>query len=120
MDCQISGKWSERTAGGNHTYHTFMNNPQYSIKISPLPGQTSLLADLSITCETTKELSVNIKVVRSDRGRVAEYVLRSSLPSIVLIEIRRYEERDVIGGASQYSYGMASIRTREVQREYQF
>lgn len=50
-----------------------MNNPQYSIKISPLPGPTSLLADLSITCETNKELSVNVKVVRSDGGRVAEY-----------------------------------------------
>ncbi|EPQ32386.1 uncharacterized protein PFL1_00582 [Pseudozyma flocculosa PF-1] len=38
---KVSGSWSGRSAGGNVTHPTFMNNPQYAITISPPPSSSS-------------------------------------------------------------------------------
>lgn len=71
---QVAGKWSERSAGGNHTCATFMNNPQYRIVVSPDIARPNVLAELSITCETAMGTPVNVKLLRGKGERVAEFV----------------------------------------------
>lgn len=51
-----------------------MSNPQYRISLSPLPGRQNVLADLNVVCETSRELSVNAKVVRSGGERISQCV----------------------------------------------
>lgn len=86
----ISGRWLDRTAGGNHTCPTFMNNPQYKIVVQPPPSGVPLdtLGDLDLICATQKDIAINVKILRKGGERVSEF-----------------EERDLIAGTGQYSYG---------------
>ncbi|KAI5480067.1 calcium-dependent cysteine-type endopeptidase [Pseudohyphozyma bogoriensis] len=89
---KLAGRWTERSAGGNHTCPTFMNNPQYRVVLSAAVGGTAdALADLNVVCEAEKEMPVNVKLVRMRGERVSEF-----------------EERDLVAGAAKYSYGRDS------------
>ncbi|KAM0756527.1 cysteine proteinase [Meredithblackwellia eburnea MCA 4105] len=94
----ITGKWSEKAAGGNHTCPTFMNNPQYKITLSSLPDRPSALAELEIRCETAKDCPVNLKLIRSRGDRIAEF-----------------EDRDLVAGSATYSYGLDACHTTDIR-----
>ncbi|KAL8283191.1 hypothetical protein RQP46_005969 [Phenoliferia psychrophenolica] len=89
---EVSGKWLERSAGGNHSTATFMNNPQYRIVLSPVPGKPNLLGQLNATCESSQDLPVNVKLIRARGERVTDF-----------------EERDVLAGTAKYSYGLDMV-----------
>ncbi|BGP04545.1 cysteine protease [Rhodotorula toruloides] len=86
--CEIRGGWSTSTAGGNHTCYTFLNNPQYSLKLSPPPGSSTRTAELHVVAETDKDSPINARVVFGKGER-----------------IDRMEDRDRLAGDASYSYG---------------
>ncbi|SCZ90137.1 BZ3500_MvSof-1268-A1-R1_Chr1-3g01798 [Microbotryum saponariae] len=94
---QIESQWTSKTAGGNHTCPTFYTNPQYSIRLVAPPNKPSARAVLSLTAETSKDVSINVKLVRN-RGERAD----------------RLEERDVVAGSSTYTYGIGSLRHEDL------
>lgn len=56
-----------------------MNNPQYSVVLSPVPGKPNLTGELSVICETSQDSSVNVKLIRARGERVTESVFPSLL-----------------------------------------
>ncbi|BGP21447.1 cysteine protease [Rhodotorula toruloides] len=95
--CEIRGAWTTSTAGGNHTCHTFLNNPQYTLKLSPPPGSTSRTAELHVVAETDKDSPINARVVFGEGERVD-----------------RLEDRDKLAGDASYSYGRSSCSSTSV------
>ncbi|BGP36544.1 hypothetical protein JCM10449v2_000445 [Rhodotorula kratochvilovae] len=92
-----TGAWTTATAGGNHTCHSFFINPQYAVKLAPLPTQPGAKATLEIVGETDKDSPINVKLLYRNGARVADF-----------------ESRDVLAGASTYAYGRDSCSAREV------
>ncbi|CDR35970.1 RHTO0S01e11254g1_1 [Rhodotorula toruloides] len=88
---EIRGGWTTSTAGGNHTCYTFLNNPQYSLKLSPPPGSSTRTAELHVVAETDKDSPINARVVFGKGER-----------------IDRMEDRDLLAGDASYSYGRSS------------
>lgn len=77
----VEGKWTARTAGGNHALPTFMNNPMWRVLIDKESNRanaakaifkaTLMAIDLAGNLETVK--AMNLKLVRADgEGRVYE------------------------------------------------
>ncbi|KAK4332153.1 hypothetical protein RTBOTA2_000306 [Rhodotorula toruloides] len=95
--CGIRGAWTTSTAGGNHTCHTFLNNPQYSLKLSPPPGSSTRTAELHVVAETDKDSPINARVVFGKGER-----------------IDRLEDRDLLAGDASYSYGRSSCSSARV------
>ncbi|BGP28609.1 cysteine protease [Rhodotorula toruloides] len=89
--CEIRGAWTTSTAGGNHTCHSFLSNPQYSLKLSPPPGSSTRTAELHVVAETDKDSPINARVVFGKGER-----------------IDRMEDRDLLAGDASYSYGRSS------------
>ncbi|KAK4055292.1 cysteine protease [Microbotryomycetes sp. JL201] len=87
---QLEGRWDGRTAGGNHSCPTFLNNPQYSLRVLADSSKPSARAqvDLGVHPASGIALSVNVRLVRGGGRRVGDI-----------------EQRDVIAGTSEYSYG---------------
>ena len=71
MTSKIEDKFTQKTAGGNPEYPTFMFNPQYLLRIHGLPRSK---ARTSLMLETQKDLPVNISILWSQGERVFEYV----------------------------------------------
>ncbi|GAA5859581.1 hypothetical protein JCM8547_006151 [Rhodosporidiobolus lusitaniae] len=94
----LQGSWSGSTAGGNHTCCTFLNNPQYVVKLSPPPNtspaaQAAARGELEVVAEMGKDTPVNVKLLYAGGKRVGDF-----------------EDRDIVAGASTYSYGLDSLR----------
>lgn len=66
----MKGSWTALTAGGNHTCPGFVHNPQYRVALATLPGRQGERGELSVTCETTKEVPVNARLIRRKGERV--------------------------------------------------
>lgn len=73
---QFTGSLTSRSSGGNHTYPTFMTNPQYRLQLRPnLTGEGSDKNDRTRVCISAKgprDLPLNVKVIWSDGQRVTE------------------------------------------------
>ncbi|KDE09604.1 hypothetical protein MVLG_00012 [Microbotryum lychnidis-dioicae p1A1 Lamole] len=93
----IESQWTSKTAGGNHSCPTFYTNPQYSIRLVAPPNKPNARAVLSLTAETSKDVSINVKLVWNRGERVD-----------------RLEERDVVAGSSTYTYGIGSLRHEDL------
>ncbi|KAG2015319.1 hypothetical protein CC2G_008602 [Coprinopsis cinerea AmutBmut pab1-1] len=99
-----SGTFTLRTAGGNCTHPTFMINPQYRLVVHPakplsaaLRAQNATTAGagrMTFTLKSSKDIPVNVAVVRSNAGeeRVTELA-----------------ERDLIASSGPYTYGVAKV-----------
>ncbi|GAA6006476.1 hypothetical protein JCM10207_004945 [Rhodosporidiobolus poonsookiae] len=88
----LEGAWAGATAGGNHTCCTFLNNPQYHIKLGGGAASSSS-AEVEIVAETSKDSPVNVKLLYAGGERVGDF-----------------NERDVAAGGSSYNYGRDSLR----------
>ncbi|SCV68304.1 BQ2448_425 [Microbotryum intermedium] len=97
---QIESLWTSKTAGGNHSCPSFFNNPQWSIRLVAPLNKPNARAVLNVIAETSKDVSINVKLVRN-RGE----------------RIDRLEERDVLAGSSTYTYGISSLRLVDLERE---
>ncbi|KAG6891016.1 hypothetical protein C0992_010989 [Termitomyces sp. T32_za158] len=75
---KIDGILTSKNAGGNCTYPTFMQNPQYHLQIHPQRGSATLSgrskAKVTLTLHTSRDTPVNISLVYSQGGRIDEYV----------------------------------------------
>ncbi|GAA5898620.1 hypothetical protein JCM6882_000881 [Rhodosporidiobolus microsporus] len=94
----LQGSWSGPTAGGNHTCHTFLHNPQYCVKLALPPNMSaaaaaSLKGEVAVVAETGKDSPVNVKLLLADGKRVGDF-----------------EDRDVLAGVSTYNYGRDALR----------
>ncbi|KAF8523246.1 cysteine proteinase [Gautieria morchelliformis] len=90
----VTGSLTSRSSGGNHTYPTFMTNPQYRLQLRPnLTGEGSNENDRTQVCISVKgpkELPLNVKIIWSNGQRVTELI-----------------EGDVVADTGAYSYGFA-------------
>jgi calpain-7 len=75
---QVSAAFSGKAAGGNHTFPTYMYNPQYKLTV-PAP-RAGGKARVALTVQTARELPVNATVVWGKGERVFEYVLSNRRP----------------------------------------
>lgn len=96
----INGKWFERSAGGNHSLPTWMNNPQYRLTLKSIPSRPNQLGELSVVCQTSRETCPNVRVLRAEGKRVDEFV-----------------DRELIAGDANYSYGYSSCAANELQAD---
>lgn len=73
---QVTGALTSRSSGGNHTYPTFMTNPQYRLQLRPnLTGEGSNENDRTpvfISAKGPRDLPLNVKVIWSNGQRVTE------------------------------------------------
>lgn len=77
MFLEIEGTFNAKTAGGNHHYPTFMDNPQYHLRIhDPTPNATSanVKAPTSLIVQGPRDVPMNASLVWSQGERVTEYV----------------------------------------------
>lgn len=74
---KIDGAFTSKTAGGSHGCPTFLDNPQYHLRIYP-PSQASSPESVRVKAHTTfvvqgpRELPMNASLVWSQGERVAE------------------------------------------------
>ncbi|KAK0459293.1 uncharacterized protein EV420DRAFT_1677658, partial [Desarmillaria tabescens] len=88
---EIDSSFTQKNAGGNSTFPTYMVNPQYHLQIHPMAHIRSK-SKVSLTMHTAKDLPVNITVVWSQGQRVFELA-----------------EKDVVSSSGAYSYGLARL-----------
>lgn len=70
----IHDSLSTRTSGGNSSYPTFMNNPQYHFQIKPTAGSNAGVP-VRCTVQGSKDVPLNIMVVWSGGARVTDITL---------------------------------------------
>ncbi|KAJ1306068.1 hypothetical protein OPQ81_010780 [Rhizoctonia solani] len=69
------GTFTNKSAGGNASLPTFMNNPQYRIRISGVTGSTKGRVPIKLTTEGARTLPLNVKLVWSGGKRVSDVVI---------------------------------------------
>ncbi|GJJ08430.1 hypothetical protein Clacol_002646 [Clathrus columnatus] len=80
-----------RTSGGNHTYPTFMNNPQYRLTIHPKGSiNNNAPTSLYFSVQGSKDLALNVKIAWSGGERLV-------IPG----------KGDILADSGAYSYGIA-------------
>ncbi|PBK88494.1 cysteine proteinase [Armillaria gallica] len=88
---EIDSSFTQKNAGGNSTFPTYMVNLQYHPQIHPMAHIRSK-SKVDLTMHTAKDLPVNITVVWSQGHRVFELA-----------------EKDVVSSSGAYSYGLARL-----------
>ncbi|KAL5638355.1 hypothetical protein ACGC1H_005138 [Rhizoctonia solani] len=68
------GAFTSKSAGGNASLPTFMNNPQYSVRIGGTTKGSRGQVPLKLTIEGARTLPLNIKFVWSGGKRVSDVV----------------------------------------------
>ncbi|KAM0793367.1 hypothetical protein ACM66B_000822 [Microbotryomycetes sp. NB124-2] len=96
---QLEGSWDGKTAGGNHACPTFLNNPQYRVKVLSDPNKPAARARIDVGAQVTNGVSlpINVRLVRGGGRRVGDIA-----------------ERDVVAGSSQYSYGSDHVAASDL------
>ncbi|KAG8738243.1 cysteine protease [Ceratobasidium sp. 414] len=93
----VNGTFTSKTAGGNASLATFMNNPQYRICVSgggsrDAGGSVSARTPIKITAEGPRTLPLNMKLVWSGGQRVSDVVVG-----------------DIAVDSGTYSFGLACV-----------
>lgn len=71
LPSQLEGAFTAKTAGGNSSYPTFMNNPQYRLQVHPPPlaqrtaqvGKNSAKVSLRLVLEGARDIPLNAMLV---------------------------------------------------------
>jgi calpain-7 len=109
---QITNTFTSTNAGGNSTYPTFMNNPQYRLQVHPsTKGLANSRASnqnvFNVVVRCGRDMPVNIMLVWSGGSRVFEYVPGDRSGSIADWRYR-LAQPDVAMESGAYTYGFAS------------
>ncbi|KAG8750128.1 cysteine protease [Ceratobasidium sp. 428] len=93
----LSGAFTTKTAGGNASLPTFMNNPQYRVCIGGggsrnTGSSSSARVPIKITAEGARTLPLNVKLVWSGGERVSDVVVG-----------------DIAIDSGTYSFGLACV-----------
>ncbi|CAE6506015.1 unnamed protein product [Rhizoctonia solani] len=102
------GTFTSKSAGGNASLPTFMNNPQYNLQIGGITKGSRAQVPVKLTIEGARTLPLNIKLVWSGGKRVSEFVRSFSLWPIT-------EDRftdsvvagDIVLDSGAYNFGLA-------------
>ncbi|KIY69787.1 cysteine proteinase [Cylindrobasidium torrendii FP15055 ss-10] len=86
----LEDKLTQKTAGGNPEYSTFMLNPQYLVRIPATTARGKV--ELSLTLETEKDLPVNVLLAWSKGERIFDL-----------------SEKDLVASSGPYRYGLARL-----------
>lgn len=81
---QVEGSLTSKNSGGNSTYPSFMNNPQYHLRLrqADLPAGK---ADVRLVVEGPRDVPLNVLLVRSPSGeRVTKYGFFAPITSVNL------------------------------------
>ncbi|KAB5593816.1 calpain-like protease palB [Ceratobasidium theobromae] len=102
----INGVFTGKTAGGNSSLATFMNNPQYCVRIGQgtiqSTGSTARARiPVKLTVEGARTLPLNLKLVWSGGRRVSDVVIG-----------------DVVIDSGAYSFGIACVEGEVPSGEY--
>ena len=115
-DVQINGKWLERSAGGNHSLPTWMDNPQYRLTLNPIPSRPHVLGELSVVCQTSRETCSNVRVIRAAGKRVDELI--DSVPFLLQFADSPCFTASSIGSLSLVIRSTATGTHRALRRNY--
>ncbi|KAG9087468.1 cysteine protease [Ceratobasidium sp. UAMH 11750] len=93
----VNGTFTAKTAGGNASLATFMNNPQYRVCVGGegsrnAGGSSSARIPIKITAEGPRTLPLNVKLVWSGGQRVSDVVVG-----------------DIAVDSGTYSFGLACV-----------
>ncbi|KAI0741055.1 hypothetical protein C8Q76DRAFT_609267, partial [Earliella scabrosa] len=76
---ELEGAFTQKTAGGNHTYPTYYLNPQYYLRIHPRAASAArgkdsrdAKATIAVTVSTDRQIPVNIMLAWSQGARLNE------------------------------------------------
>lgn len=94
---QIDGVLTNKNAGGNCTYPTFMLNPQYHLRIHPPKCDSQsrrAKAKIALTMQTSRDIPANITLVWSQGERIDEYVDFPAPRSILSNEVSGWSRKN--------------------------
>ncbi|KAF9524839.1 hypothetical protein CPB83DRAFT_885980 [Crepidotus variabilis] len=97
---RLSASFFSKNAGGNCTYPSFMDNPQYRLTVHK-GNARSEKAKTTLTLQGGKDMPMNVAVVWSQGDRI-------SLLS----------DKDIVASSGAYSYGLARITKLLTPGEY--
>ncbi|KAH9911333.1 uncharacterized protein B0H18DRAFT_919953 [Fomitopsis serialis] len=71
---EFDGEFGSKNAGGHHGHPTFMDNPQYHLRIYPgeSPSAANTKAATSIVLQSSRHIPINVSLVWSKGERIAE------------------------------------------------
>ncbi|CCM05215.1 uncharacterized protein FIBRA_07425 [Fibroporia radiculosa] len=74
---EIDGAFTSKTAGGNHSYPTFMDNPQYHLRLFPdkslrTNNGGNIKAPTSVVLQGPRDVPLNLSLVWSQGERITE------------------------------------------------
>ena len=76
---KVDGSFADRSAGGSHLHPTYMDNPQYKIEISAIPGkgsdQTAIIR-LNLSSDNAS-MPLGVELARFNGKRVTELVVNN-------------------------------------------
>ncbi|CAK5284399.1 unnamed protein product [Mycena citricolor] len=93
ISIKVNGVFTSKNAGGNSSHPTFMNNPQYHLRIhAPKNPALGRKTELVLTSQTRREVPSNIAVVWSQGERCSELA-----------------QNDVVASSGSYGYGSTRL-----------
>ncbi|KAG2142326.1 uncharacterized protein EDB93DRAFT_1158574 [Suillus bovinus] len=110
---KIDGVWTNKTAGGNCTYPTYMMNPQYHLQVHNTTSSidkrpsTSTSSDkcnktqVILTAQSTRDISLNVTAVWSQGERISEL-----------------SQKEVVAHSGPYTYGHARVAAHLAPGDY--
>lgn len=113
---QVNGAFTSKTAGGNASLATFMNNPQYRVRIGAGGSQDAgaggrTRVPVKLTVEGARTLPLNVKLVWSGGQRVSELVSPNAHLTILLTiwPVSSVVIGDVAIDSGTYTFGLACV-----------
>ncbi|KAK9720406.1 cysteine protease [Basidiobolus ranarum] len=93
---EVTGQWTNDTAGGNASYVTFMNNPQYKITV---PKKIEGNFDMLVMMEAPRTYPINLKLVRGG------------------FRITSVSSKDIIASSGDYRHGFCCFEMNNVEAD---
>jgi len=86
----VEGTLTSKNSGGNSTYPSFMNNPQYHLRLLQMDW-TTIKADVRVVVEGPRDVPLNVLLVRSSNGERVTNLLPGG----------------IVANSGAYGYGIA-------------
>ncbi|KAL1918488.1 uncharacterized protein VTP21DRAFT_3148 [Calcarisporiella thermophila] len=95
---KIPGNWTEQTAGGNTSYPSYMNNPQYRLSILPPSGEfKDHRAGLLLMLEAPRTHAVHVKLLPGGK------------------RVTSVSTRDILAQSGDYRHGFCYCELKDIK-----
>ena len=113
---QVEGAFTQKTAGGNHTFPSYYLNPQYYLRVHPRAATSARASRdtksaLSVTVSTDRHIPANLMLAWSQGARINECVPQPLIPPPRSQKTKlpdRLGHNDLALSSGPYSYGYAN------------